>query len=136
MNTLKTAEQRIVELEDRVAKLEKIFLTSGNASINTGKSKKISAKEFLMTMELKTETQKTLTLGYYLEYMEGMNAFNIDDLMTAFQLAKEKRPQNMNDAVNKNISRGFLMEAPQKKDNKKAWVITSTGEKFIEGLKK
>jgi hypothetical protein len=38
----------------------------------------------------------------------------------------------MNDAVNKNIARGFLMEAAGKKDAKKAWCLTSTGEKYLE----
>ena len=135
MTIQKTIEQRLVELEVRLTKLESILLKP-STSINPEKIKKVSAKEFLMTKDLKTETQKTLSLGYYLEYMEGIESFNVDDLVTAFQLAKEKRPKNMNDAVNKNIARGFLMESVGKKDAKKAWVVTSSGEKFIEGLTK
>jgi hypothetical protein len=38
----------------------------------------------------------------------------------------------MNDAVNKNIGRGFFMEAAEKKDSKKAWQLTATGERFVE----
>jgi len=38
----------------------------------------------------------------------------------------------MNDVVNKNVARGFIMEAAEKKDSKKAWQLTATGERFIE----
>lgn len=129
--TTKTIEQRLSELETRVAKLE---AGSQVSSSDRGASpqKKISAKEFLMTKELKTEIQKTLVLGYYLEHVVGMASFNVEDLMSAFQAAKEKRPKNMNDAVNKNVARGLLMEASERKDSKKAWVLTSTGEKHVK----
>ncbi len=133
--TTKTMEQRLSELEARIAKLEAGSSPSRGRSMTA--QKKMSAKEFLMTKEFKTETQKTLVLGYYLEHVERIQSFNIDDLVSAFQAAKERRPKNMNDAVNKNIIRGFLMEAAEKKDSKKAWVLTSTGEKYVEGeLKK
>ena len=85
-----------------------------------------------MKNELKSEAQKTLALGYYLEHVEGVSSFNIDDLVSVLQAAKEKRPKNINDMVNKNIGRGLFMEAAEKKDSKKAWVLTFTGEKYVE----
>lgn len=130
MDKTRTIEQRIEELEKRVASLEQVSsLRTPSAAV---KMKKTSSKEFLMTKELKTDTQKTLALGYYLEHIEDVPSFNVDDLIAVFQAAKERRPQNMNDVVNKNIARGFLMDAAEKKDNKKAWVLTSTGEKYVE----
>jgi len=90
-----------------------------------------------MTKELNKETQKTLVLGYYLEHSEGMESFNATDLETMFRSAKEKLPKNINDTVNKNIVRGLIMEAREKKEGKKAWILTSTGEKYVESeLKK
>lgn len=132
MNTNKTVEQQIAELENRISKLEMVLMSPRVERVSAVKIKKASAKEFLMTKQLKAETQKVVALGYYLEYTEGMESFNIDDLEATFQSAKEKRPKNMNDAVNKNISRGLLMEAAEKKNAKKAWVLTSTGEKYVE----
>jgi hypothetical protein len=126
--------RRLAELEKRVEKLEKHFV--GVGLISTTKAKKLSAKEFLMTKNPKAETQKVLALGYFLERMEGMKSFNVPDLEAAFRLAKEKLPKNMNDAVNKNISRAFLMEAEEKKDSKKAWYLTSTGERHVENAMK
>ncbi len=131
MITNKTIEQRIYELENRVTKLEIPSLK--NVSFLTTKTKKLSAKEFLITKEAMTETKKVLALGYFLEHIEGMESFNTTDLETVFRSAKERPPKNINDAVNKNINPGgFIMEAAEKKDNKKAWTLTSTGEKHVE----
>ena len=125
-------QDQINILEERIKKLEDTLFSSAREGAVISKKKKSSAKEFLMTKELKTETQRVLALGYFLEYMGGMEAFNVNDLEAAFRAAKEKPPQNMNDAVNKNIARGFLMEAAGKKEAKKAWCLTATGEKRLE----
>lgn len=128
--TTKTIEQRLSELEAQVAKLEIGGLS--RRVMGVASKKKLSVKEFLMAKQLKSEVQKALALGYYLEHVEGMPLFNINDLITMFHAAKEKCPQNMNDIVNKNVARGLLMEVREKKESKKAWVLTSTGEKYIE----
>lgn len=125
-------QDQVNALEERMKRLEQAVFSPAAADVSASKKKKSSAKEFLMTKELKTETQKILALGYFLEYMEGMESFNVNDLEVAFRAAKEKLPKNMNDAVNKNIARGFLMEVAEKKDAKKAWCLTSTGEKYLE----
>jgi hypothetical protein len=89
----------------------------------------------LLGKSIKSETQKVLALGYFLE-REGLTSFNVSDLEAAFRASREKIPGNMNDNVNKNITRGFMMEAEEKKDSKKAWHLTSTGERFVEnGMK-
>jgi len=123
--------EKFVLLENRVKKLESIVLTQPAQFVSTP-TKKLSAKEFLMTKKLTKETQKTLALGYYLEHLEGMASFNIPDLEKAFRFAKEKLPKNINDTVNKNIARGLLMEAADKKDTKKAWCLTVTGEHLVD----
>lgn len=121
---------RVSELEKRVSQLEKRFASAPAPRATSGK--KMSAKEFLITKSVKSETQRVLALGYFLERVEGMTSFNVPDLEATFRSAKEKLPKNMNDAVNKNITRGFLMEAEAKKDAKKAWYLTSTGERYVE----
>lgn len=125
-------QEQLSALEERIKKLEDAVFSKTVEDSAPIKKKKSSAKEFLMTKELKSETQKVLALGYFLEYMEGMESFNVTDLEAVFRSAKERRPKNMNDAVNKNIKRGFLMEAAGKKESKKAWCLTSTGEKHLE----
>jgi hypothetical protein len=122
--------KRLESLERRVEKLEAHF--GSESTVSVPKGRKLSAKEFLLTKNLKVETQKVLALAYFLEREEGLASFNVQELEVAFRAAREKLPKNMNDAVNKNIARGFLMETKEKKDSKKAWQLTSTGERFVE----
>lgn len=122
---------RIDSLETRVAKLEKqLTVPVANRSVSSGK--RMSAKEFLMSKVAKSEAQRVLALGYFLEKNENMSSFNVPDLEAVFRSAKERLPKNINDAVNKNIAKGLLMEAESKKESKKAWYLTSTGETHVE----
>jgi hypothetical protein len=127
---LKQIEGVLRGLESRVSALEKLF--EGEGAAIAGQRKKQSAKEFLNTKRIGAETQKVLALAYFLERQDGLTSFNVPDLEAAFRAAREKLPKNMNDAVNKNVGRGLLMEAEQKKDSKKAWQVTATGERFVE----
>ena len=95
--------------------------------------KKLSIKEFLLAKKPKDGVQQTLVIGYYLEHFEGMDSFNIKDLIDGFRAAKEPPPINTNDKVNSNIHKHHMMEAKEKKDKFTAWVLTNSGEKFVEG---
>lgn len=94
--------------------------------------KKISIKEFLLTKKPSSYAKKVLAIGYYLENYGGFTCFNIRDLEAGFRSAKESLPKNMNDTVNLNISQGYIMEAKEEKDNITAWVLTKTGEDYVE----
>lgn len=122
-------QNKLEELEQRIERLEKIF--SDPANIRE-KAKVVSPKEFLLQRNLRSEIQKALALGYYLENIEGVSSFNVADLEAVFRAAKEKLPKNLNDAVNKNVAKGFLMESKEKKNSKKAWCLTATGESQID----
>ena len=123
-------EDQVRLLEKRVAMLEKQL--AGNEIPIVATSKRQSAREFLATKRLKAETQKVLVFGYFLERHEAMASFNVSDLDGVFRSARETPPKNLNDAVNKNVARGLIMEAKEKKDSKKAWQLTSTGERHVE----
>jgi len=117
---LEDHERRISALEGMPEKLK-------------SEGKKLSIKEFVLTKNPTDDVQRTLVIGYYLENFGGVEAFNVKDLTEGFRLARERVPLNMNDKVNLNISKGYLMKAGEKKDNLKAWVLTSSGERFVEG---
>jgi flagellar capping protein FliD len=130
----KTIEERLSALEDRVTDLETIR-SAGTALENQGsgmKGKKISVKEFVLEKKPKGDVQKTLVLAHYMEKYENVTAINVDDLAKCFRLAKEPIPGNLNDKINMNIRKGHMTEAEEKKENKKAWIVTNTGEQFIE----
>jgi len=116
---LEDHERRISALEGMPEKLK-------------SEGKKLSIKEFMLTKNQTDDVQKTLVIGYYLEHFEGMDKFNAKDLAEGFRSAKEPLPGNVNDKVNSNIGKGYMMAAKEKKDKFKAWVLTNSGEKFIE----
>lgn len=95
-------------------------------------AKKLSIKEFLLAKKPADDVQRTLVIGYYLEHFESIDCFNIKDLAEGFRSAKEPPPANINDKVNLNIRKGLIMDAREKKDKTKAWVLTNSGEKFVE----
>jgi hypothetical protein len=98
--------------------------------------KEISVKEFILDKKRSSDPNKALTIGYYLEKLRKISPFTIRDLEQLFREAREPLPSNTNDVVNQDIAKGFMMEAEEKKDGRKAWTLTSTGEKFVEnGLK-
>jgi len=119
MRILEDHERRISALEGMPEKLK-------------SEGKKLSIKEFILTKNPIDDVQKTLVIGYYLEHFGGADSFNVRELAESFRLAREPVPANVNDKVNLNISKGYMMAAKEKKDKFKAWVLTNSGEKFVE----
>lgn len=76
-------------------------------------------------------------IGYYLEHYKDISPFNAKDLEDGFREARESVPKNINLMVIRNIEKGRMMEAEQKKDDLKSWTLTNTGERAVEeGFKK
>jgi len=125
-------EFRVKALEDRVTALESATGQTSQSLSSTLSKKLQSPKEFLLTKKTKNMIQKTLVLAYYFESIAQHGAFNVNDLETTFRNAKEKLPVNMNDTVNKTIKRGLFVEHDERKGGKKSWMLTATGEKFVE----
>lgn len=123
LHELKSLGKRVESLEESHA------ATSAGAAIKSGK--KIAIKEFILECKPKGNVQLMLTIGYFLETNDGMSSFNINDLENGFRAAKETPPVNISDTANKCVKQGYMMEEKDAKDNKKAWVITSSGENFI-----
>lgn len=120
-------------LNDRVSKIEEKNINntlSNHTDISI--NKKISIKEFLIEKDPKGGVDITLVIGYFLETYGGISPFNKSDLDKGFRNAKETLPQNVNDKVNLCIKKGHLMEVEEKKDSMKAWVLTRSGEQYVE----
>ncbi|MHA1223082.1 MAG: hypothetical protein ACTSP3_07475 [Candidatus Heimdallarchaeaceae archaeon] len=113
--------------EKRITAIEKL-LTKESKNVK----KQMSIKEFLLTKKIENDVQKTLAIGYFLENYDNMNCFNVKDLEKGFKRVKEKPPKNINYKVVRNIQKGFMMEAEEKKEKLKAWVLTTLGEEFVE----
>jgi hypothetical protein len=120
-------KKTLEEHEARIAKLENLIVSKPSAI-----EKKLSIKEFILSKNPKSDVEKTLAIGYYLEKYEGLASFNAKDLEKGFYDAKESAPENINLNVIRNIQKEYMMESKEKKDNLKAWNLTNNGEKLVE----
>lgn len=125
-DTLKEILTKLEEHERRITSLE------GIPGEKKGEGKKLSIKEFILEKKPSDDVQRTLVIGYWLEHFEDMDKFNAKDLAEGYRSAKEPLPANINDKVNSNIRGGRMMQAKEKKDKFKGWLLTNSGEKFVE----
>ncbi|MDD1778981.1 MAG: hypothetical protein LUQ65_12520 [Candidatus Helarchaeota archaeon] len=123
--TLKEHDRRLLALE----KSSQVKLVS---SIGESK-KKLSIIEFLRLKKPDGDVKRTLAIGYYLEKYLNMASFHIKDLERAFAETRIPFKEiNIGDKVQKNIKRGHMAEALNKKENLKAWLLTGTGDKHVQ----
>lgn len=124
---IKELEKKLEEHEKRISKLEKLFRSKPQEV-----KKEISIRELILSKKPKSDVQKTLLIGYYLEKYRGMPFFNAKDLEEGFKESKEKVPPNINNKVYRNVKKGHMMELKKKKGELKTWNLTITGERFVE----
>jgi hypothetical protein len=139
--TLESILETLKAFDARLARVEAGAKTDGSersaASAAPAVARKMSIKEFLLEGGASDDVQKTLAIGYFLETHETMTSFNKEDLEKGFRAAKEPVPANINDKVNMSIKQGHMTEAGEKKNSLKAWVVTNSGEKYLQnGFKK
>lgn len=123
-------EERLASLEARVARLE----GAPKAQMpNTGKPQ--SLREFINSLKPKSANDTALAIGYYAEIIEASGFFTNDTLRDGFAQAKLVPPKNLSDVVGKNAKKGFIMPARDVESKLPAWVLTNTGEAYIEQMK-
>jgi hypothetical protein len=121
-------------LDRRVANLEGGAIPAASAALVAAPaaSKPVSIKEFIISKAPSNGVLLTLTIGYYLENYDGISPLTAADLETGFRAAREAVPSNLNDKANNCVKKGYFMEAKEKKDSLKAWLVTRTGESIVE----
>jgi len=126
----KDTETRITDLENRVASLEKELRTS--SSPKDGKRRNLSINEFLREKGPTTVIDIILTIAVYHERFVGADSFSANDLLDLIRKAKQKKPKNINDLINKNIAKGYFEEDKVGEDGKKRWYVTSSGVALVD----
>jgi len=93
--------------------------------------KKTSAAEFLKSTTAKSQYDRALLLGYYLD-KSGTSSFTSGDLV---RLGKEARQPftNASDTIAKLSGRGLMMSAGDK-EGARAYALTASGEVYVEGM--
>jgi len=82
----------------------------------------------------KKHMDRAIIFSYWLFHKEGMQAYNISDIAKCYDEARITTPKNLTDIMNKLEEKGYLKPAGEK-DNKKAWVITQSGEEYVDQMK-
>ena len=80
-------------------------------------------------------TDIAIVFSYWLQKKEKMSSYNVDDIEKRYIEARITKPKNIGDVMNRVQGKGYIMPASKKKDEKKAWVITRTGEEYVEKMK-
>lgn len=123
---LEAIKKQLLNHESRISKLEAQPKTDKDTGM-----KKLSVKEFMLSKKPESYIQRTLVIGFYLEKYEGLDCFNAKDLEDGFRSAKETVPPNINMNAIENIKKGYFAEAREKRDNRKAWYLTNSGEECV-----
>jgi hypothetical protein len=93
--------------------------------------KHISVGEFVRQIGVKKHTDIVLAFGYYLEKYSGVTEFTPADINACYYDSKMES-SNTSQMIIQNIKRSRLMESKTGESKKKSYVLTRTGEEFIE----
>ena len=80
-------------------------------------------------------TDSVAVFAYWLFKVEKMTTFNVQDIIECYDKTRKAKPSNVNQIINQNVASHVFAEASEKKDGLKAWVITRTGEEYVEQMK-
>lgn len=126
----KDIETRITDLENRVATLEKEL--HADFAQKGGKRRNLSINEFLREKNPATGFDVVLAIAVYHERFIGVDSFSANDLLDLIRKAKQKKPKNINDVINKNVVKGYFEEDKAGEDGRKRWYVTSSGVALVD----
>jgi hypothetical protein len=79
-------------------------------------------------------TDVVAVFAYWLFKVEKMESLNVKDIVECYNKTRKEKPSNPNQIINTNVASHLFAEATEKKDGYKAWVITRTGEEYVEKM--
>lgn len=132
-------EQRLKKCEDGIMELKKklnIILQKSEKTVPRDlapSEKEESPREFYIRYNPKTSTEKTLVVISFLE-KKGIENITIKEIAEGFREMREPTPPNVSDKIQLLDKRGFLMKV-DKMDKRHCWLLSNSGEKFLEGMK-
>lgn len=72
--------------------------------------------------------------AYYLLHTGKAEQFTVADIIEIYGKLREPKPKNPADVINQCIRKVHIIDAPNPASGQKSWVITPSGEKYVEGL--
>ena len=108
--------------------------TSEAVAVGHG-NKPSTLPQLLKKVTVKSDVDRVLVAGYYLETIQGVQSFTAAEIKEAIRGARIAPPSNPSDVIAKNIKKGLMMMAGDK-DGRMAYVLTTDGvEAVAEQLK-
>lgn len=93
--------------------------------------------EFLdQTGNPRKHTDAVAVYAFWLFRVDGMQSFNVKDIVSCYDRTRKTKPSNPNMIINQNVATHLFAEAPEKKDGYKAWIITRKGEEYVEQMRR
>lgn len=96
-------------------------------------TKAMSIAQFFKKMSPKSDVERVLAAGYFLEKFKNQDSFTAAEVSATIRSAKIPPPKNTNHSVNNNIKKGHIMPSGDK-EGKMSFVLTSDGEEAITEL--
>lgn len=94
---------------------------------------KMQINEILASKDLKSHMDRVEAIAWYF-LRQGEDSVNSNNIFDAYAKARMQKPKNLTDVINQSAKRGHLIDSPEKKDERKAWCITRSGESYIEQI--
>lgn len=135
----KFVEKKIAEFIEinKTAPLARPTVASSGPQAPTEQSvmarKAMSPAQFFRKAGARTNVDRTLLAGSYLETSKGLESFTAGEATGIIRDAKIAPPKNTNDLINANIRKGFMMAAGDR-DGRRAFVLTSDGEDAVRAM--
>ena len=126
-------DTKIAELEARIRVLER-YLADAHAPLPL---KKESIGEFIGNPFIKGYYDKTLSIAYFKEILEGLVPLTSDIIEKGYKDAKEPLPKNLSDTFYENYKRHYIMPYNPIRNGRrevKTFTMTRTGVEYAESL--
>jgi len=92
-------------------------------------TKPYSAAELFASKNWRTEIDKVVLAGFYLEQFGGIQSYTIQEIRDCLVAAKIILPKNVNLAILQAAQKGWIMEVPVQSGTRKVWALTQDGER-------
>jgi hypothetical protein len=109
--------------------------TSASLSVEKARTeqKTISLPQFFRKTGVRTDVDRTLVAGYYLETYKSSENFTASEVTKTIRDAKINPPRNTNECINANIRKGLMMSAGDR-EGIRAALLTSDGEDKVQEM--
>jgi len=96
--------------------------------------KPYSPAEFISSKAWTSEVEKVVLAGYFLEHFAGSSGYSLDEIRRCLIAARVSLPRNLSLAILQAGRKGMVMEVPSQERSRKVWVLTQSGERYVEAM--